>query len=84
MADKYLADVREKVQGFKQKANETYSFTLNTFLCVGQAYVLDDSLLAVVQVLGLGHMKTFSLCILTDHIVGPAHALNPSLKITNI
>ena len=65
------------------KSKETYSLTLNTFLCVGQADVLVDSLLAVVQILGLCQMKTFSLYILSDDIVGPADALGSSLTITN-
>lgn len=75
---------------YNERANEpgrncTYSLTLNTFLCVSQADVLEDSLLAVVQVLGLGQQDAASLCIFTDDVVGLAHTLSSRLvhKIHN-
>lgn len=63
----------------KGERNCTYSLTLNAFLSVSQADVLKNSLLAVVHVLGFGQQDAFSLCVLTDDIVGLAHTLSTRL-----
>lgn len=59
----------------KREGNCTYSLTLNAFLSVSQADVLNDSLLALVQVLSLGQHDAFGLCVLSDEVVGLAHTL---------
>lgn len=65
------------------RRNSTYSLALNASLCVSQANVLHDSLLAVVQVLGLGQQDAVSLCVLTDDVVGLAHTLSSRLVHEN-
>lgn len=53
--------------------------TLSASLSVSQSKVFNDSLLAMVQVLGLGQKDALSICILTDDIVGLAHTLDSRL-----
>ncbi len=64
----------------RYEGNCTYSLTFSASLSVSQANVPEDSLLAVVQVLGLGQQDAVSLGVLTDDIVGLAHSLSAGLS----
>lgn len=61
-----------------------YLLALGTSVGICQPHVLDDSLLTVVQVPALCHMKAFRLLLLIDGIRGLAHPLGSGLtrKIT--
>ena len=48
---------------------------------VSQTQILDDPLLTVGEVLGLGDNNVLSLDILVDEVVGLAHSLGSSLQV---
>lgn len=60
-----------------------YLLALDTSLSVCQPHILDESLLTLVQIPGLGHMNLFILLLLKDGICGLAHSLSSSLTRNN-
>ena len=76
-----MSDVHTDTYQNKNEGDETATYILRSyqFLSVSQTKLLLESLLAVIQILGLDQMNALSLGILTDDIAGLADSLSSSL-----